>query len=92
MEATLGTVVSLLIFIWKSGNCHKSWIRPVLENGSILYSGAALTHLNRLDRFQARAENMCGFTFPFLTNRHNVSILGITCRPLAGEGHSNLLS
>ena len=56
------------------------------------YSGVALTHLNRLDRFQARVENMCGFTFPSLTNHRNASILGLTCRLLAGEGHGNLQS
>ena len=43
---------------------YKSWIRPVLEYGSILYSGAALSHLNHLDRLQAHVENMCGLTFP----------------------------
>ena len=28
---------------------YKSWIHPVLEYGSFLYSGAALSHLNRVD-------------------------------------------
>ena len=69
---------------------YKSWIHPMLEYGSILYSEAALTHLNRLDSFQARVENMCGFTFPPLTNSRNASILGLTCRFLAGEGQGNL--
>ena len=67
-------------------------IRPVLEYGSVLYSGAALTHLNRLNRSQARVENMCGFTFPHLTNHRNASILGLTCRLLAGEGRSSVQS
>ena len=40
---------------------YKSWIRLVLEYNSILYSGAALTHLNCLDYFQTRVGNMCGF-------------------------------
>jgi len=71
---------------------YKSWIRPMLEYGSILYSGAALTHLNCLNSFQARVKNMCGFTFPPLTNCHNASILGLTCHLLAGEGRGNLQS
>ena len=71
---------------------YKFWIRPVLEYGSVLYSGAAPTHLNHLDRFQAHVENMCGFTFPSLTDRCKDSILGLTCRLLAGEGRSNLQS
>ena len=32
----------------------------------IVYSGAASTYLDRLDRFQARVEKMCGFTFQSL--------------------------
>ena len=71
---------------------YKSWIHPVLEYGCIVYSGAALTHLNRLDQFQARVENICGFTFHSLTDHRNASILGLTCRLLAGEGHGNLQS
>ena len=62
----------------------------MLEYDSILYSGAALTHLNHLDSFQAHVENMCRFTFPPLTNRRNALILGLTCRLLAGEGRGNL--
>ena len=56
----------------------------------VVYSGAALTHLNRLDQFQARVENVCGFTFQSLTDRRNTSILGLTCHLLAGEGRGNL--
>ena len=59
-----------------------------------------MTHLNRLDQFQAlthlnqfqaRVENMCscGFTFQSLTDSRNASILGLTCRLLAG-GRGNL--
>ena len=42
---------------------YKSWIRPSLEYGTILYSGAAQSHLARLDSFQACVENMCGSHF-----------------------------
>ena len=62
---------------------YKSWIRPMLEYGCILYSGAALSHLNRLDSFQSRIEHMCDFLS---------SILGFTCRLLDGEGRGNLQS
>ena len=65
---------------------YKSWIRPILEYGSILYSGAALSHLNCLECLQARVENLCGLVFPSLTTCCNASILGLTCRLLAGEG------
>ena len=35
---------------------------------------------------------MFGFPFRSLTDRRNASILGFTCRLLAGEGHGNLQS
>ena len=71
---------------------YKSWIRPALEYGSILYSSAASSHLNRLNSLQTRVENMCGFSIPTLASRRNASILGFTCRLLNGEGHGNLQS
>ena len=71
---------------------YKSWIRPSLEYGIMLYSGVAQSHLARLDSFQARVENMCGVSFPSLIVRRRASILGLTCRLLAGEGRGNLLT
>ena len=68
---------------------YKSWIRPTLEYGSILYSGAALSHLNRLERLQARVENMCGLEFPSLTTRRNALILGLTCIRVSYRLHSS---
>ena len=35
---------------------------------------------------------MCGLAFPSLTTRRNASILGLTCRLLAGEGRGSLQS
>ena len=35
---------------------YKSWIRPILEYGSILYSGAAITYLHCLNGLQSRFE------------------------------------
>ena len=35
---------------------------------------------------------MCGLAFPSLTTRCNASILGLTCRLLAGEGRGSLQS
>ena len=64
----------------------------MLEYGSILYSSAAFSHLNRLDSLQTRVENMCGFSIPTLASRRNASILGFTCRLLNGEGRGNLQS
>ena len=42
---------------------YKSWIRPILEYGNILYSGAAATHLHRLNNLQSRIEQTCSSVF-----------------------------
>ena len=69
---------------------YKSWVRPALEYGSILYAGAASTHLQRLDRLQSRIEQTCCSHFQSLLHRRNASIIGLVCRLLAGEGRGNL--
>ena len=69
---------------------YKSWIRPTLEYGNILYSGAASTHLRRLDDLQSRIERSCSFVFQPLSHRRNAAIMGLVCRLLAGEGRGNL--
>ena len=71
---------------------YKSWIRPSFEYGAILYSGAGQSHLAHLNSFQAHVENMCGISFPPLIVHRNASILGLTCRLLAGEGRGNLFT
>ena len=47
---------------------YKSWIRPTLEYGNILYSGAATTHLRCLDALQSRIERTCSFIFQPLSH------------------------
>ena len=42
---------------------YKSWIRPTLEYGSILYAGAASTHLQWLDYLQSLIEQPVVHTF-----------------------------
>ena len=64
----------------------------MLEYGSILYSGVALSHLNSLDRLQVHVENMCELTFLSLTVHCNASLLGLTCCLLAREGRGSLQS
>ena len=69
---------------------YKSWIRLTLEYGNILYSGAALGHLQRLDNWQTRIESTCCSTFPPLLHHRNTVIIHLVCRLLAGEGQGNL--
>ena len=69
---------------------YKSWIRPTLEHGSILYSGAASTHLRRLDDLQSRIERSCSYVFQPLSHHRNAAIMGLICRLLAGEDRGNI--
>ena len=69
---------------------YKSWIRPTLEHGNILYSGAASTHLRRLDDLQSCIERSCSFVFQPLSHRQNAAIMGLVCHLLAGESCGNL--
>ena len=69
---------------------YKSWIRPTLEYGSILYSGAANIHLSHFVDLQSRIERSCSFVFQSLSYRRNAAIMGLVCHLLAGEGCGNL--
>ena len=69
---------------------YKSWICPTLEYGNILYSGAASTHLRRLDNLQSRIERSCSFVFQPLSHCQNAAIMGLVCRLLAEKGCGNL--
>ena len=54
---------------------HKSWIRPTLEYGNILYSGAALSHLQHLDNLQVQIEHTCCLTCQPLLHCRNAAII-----------------
>jgi len=69
---------------------YTSWIRPILEYGNILYSGAANNHLCRLDNLQSRIERTCSVAFQPLGQRRHAAIMCLVCRLLAGEGRGNL--
>ena len=79
-------------FLTKEDMCtiYISWIRPTLEYGSNLYSGAASTHLCCLDDLQSRIERSCSFVFQPLSHCQNAAIMGLVCRLLAGVGCGNL--
>ena len=63
---------------------------PTLEYGSIIYSGAANTHLWHLDELYFWIEQSCSFVFQLLSYHWNTAIMELLCCLLAGEGHGNL--
>ena len=71
---------------------YKSWIHLTLEYENILHSGAALSHLQRLDNLQAQIERTCCLTFQPLLHRRNAAIIRFVRCFLAGEGWGNLQS
>ena len=71
---------------------YKSWIRPAIEYGHVLYYGAAPSHLHHLDALQARIEHMSSSKFLSLCNYRNAAIMGLVCWLLAGEGWAYFLS
>ena len=64
---------------------YRSWIRPTLEYGNILYYGAAPSHVRRLDNLQTRIEHTCCSTFESLLHCHHAAIIGSVCCLLARE-------
>ena len=54
-------------FINKQDKCtiYKSWIRPTIEYGSILYSEAANTHLRCLDNLKSQIKWSCSLILFF---------------------------
>ena len=71
---------------------YKSWVRPTIEYGYVLYSGASPSHLHCLNTLQTCVEHMSSSKFSSLCNRRNAAIMGLVCHLLAGEGQGNLLT
>ena len=73
-------------------------IRPILEYGNILYSGAAATHLHHLNNLQSRIEQTCSSVFQLFLSRRNATIVGLidyskkysaSLIPIARRPHAN---
>ena len=65
---------------------YRSWIRPTLEYGNILYSRATLGHVQHLDNLQTQIERTHCSTFQSLLHRCNAAIIGFVCHLLDGQG------
>ena len=74
LETTLVRVVLLL-----------SFVRSVCEYGNVIFMGASVTHLQKLDSVQQAAERMCQVTFPLLSSHRKASAIGLLCKLLDGQ-------
>ena len=82
-----------LVPVLDAGNLktmYMMFIRSCIEYGSVLYMGAADTHLQKLDRIQASAERMCGFQLESLESRRDAAAMSLALKLLAGRGRGIL--
>ena len=59
-------------------NMYTSFIRPIMEYGSVQFMGAETTHLKKLDVVQKAAERIKNFTVESLCCRREVVAIAFT--------------
>ena len=70
---------------------YTMFIRSILEYGSLVYMGAAQSHLDKLDRVQKSAEKFGGFKVESLQSRREAAAVSLAFDLLDGTAHSSLL-
>jgi hypothetical protein len=68
-----------------SGNkatIYKYFVRSKMEYGNASYSGAAPSHLEKLDAVQDRATKLTGASFQSLSGRRDAACFGLLCKLL----------
>ena len=63
---------------------YSTFIRPIMEYGSIQFMGAAPTHLDKLDAIQRRAERVGRFEVESLASRREAAAVAFTLKLLDG--------
>ena len=69
---------------------YTMFIRSILEYGSLVYMGAAKSHLDKLDRVQESAMKLCGFEVESLESRREAAAIGLALDLLDGKGYGEL--
>ena len=69
---------------------YTMFIRSILEYGSLVYMGAAKSHLDKLDRVQESAMKLCGFEIESLESRREAAAIGLALDLLDGKGYGEL--
>ena len=69
---------------------YTTFIRPVLEYGSIQFMGTAYTHLHKLDAVQRTAERIGRFQVESLQSRREAAAISLTFKLLDGRGRGVL--
>ena len=71
---------------------YTSFVRSVMEFGSLTYMGAASSHLEKLDRIQESVANSCGFKIESLESRREAAATSMACKMLDGKARGDLNS
>jgi hypothetical protein len=69
-----------------------TFIRPMMEYGSVAFMGAKDTHLIKLDKIQSAAEKIGRFKVESLVSRREAAAVALTCKLLDGQGRGVLQS
>ena len=69
---------------------YTSFIRPILEYGSVAWMGAADTHLKKLDSIQHTAMKIGCFKIESLDSRRKAAAAALVCKLLDGDGRGAL--
>ena len=69
---------------------YTSFIRPMLEYGSVCFMGAKSVHLDKLDAIQRSAEKIGRFKVAPLAQRRNAAAVALTCKMLGGRARGVL--
>jgi len=71
-------------------NMYTSFIRPIMEYGSVQFMGAKATHLKKLDVVQKVAERIGNFIVESLGCRREAAAIAFTLKLLNGDGRGVL--
>ena len=66
------------------------FVRSVMEYGSVVYMGAADSHLEKLDRIQSSAERIGNFKVESLQSRREAATMSLVLKLLDGKGRGKL--
>jgi hypothetical protein len=69
---------------------YTMFVRSTMEYGSVTFMGAAITHLEKLDRVQDSAVRCCGFEVESLQSRREAAAAALALKLLDGGAHVKL--
>jgi hypothetical protein len=91
-RSRLGAVFRLKRFLNSENmrTMYMMFVRSIMEYGSVLFMGAAQTHLSKLDKVQASAERRGGFQVESLQLRREAAAISLALKMLSGDCRDGL--